>query len=126
VLSLLPAFLGEKLMKKTYKTSLSPLQQKKLLRISLLLALLFLLALFFMPGKGLYFQRQQKLRVAAINAEKEELVKKNEALRQEIQRLKTDERYLEEVARDQRGLLKKDEQVFDFSRKEQKKTQKQQ
>lgn len=113
-------------MKKTYKTSLSPLQQKKLVRISLLLALLFVVALFFMPGKGLYFQWKQKQQVAAINAEKEALVKKNEALREDIQRLKTDERYLEQVAREQRGLLKKDEQVFDFSRKEQQRKQKQQ
>ncbi|MBU0665129.1 MAG: septum formation initiator family protein [Proteobacteria bacterium] len=107
-------------MKRTYKTSLSPLQQKKLCRISLLLLIILLLAIFFTPGKGLYFLRKQKLQVVALNAEKQELVEKNTALREEIKRLKTDVHYLEEVAREQRGLLKKDEMVFDFSPKAQK------
>jgi cell division protein FtsB len=112
------------MMKKRYKTSLTPLQQKKLLRISLLLAVLLVLAIFFTPGKGLYFLQKEKLRVAEINADKQATKEKNNALREEIKRLKTDERYLEEVAREQHGLLKKDEQVFDFSPKESKKERK--
>jgi len=111
-------------MKKTYKTSLSPLQQKRLLRISLLLVVVLLLAIFFIPGKGLYFLHKEKRRIVDINAEKQALVEKNNTLREEVKRLKNDERYLEEVARGERGLLKKDEQVFDFSPKEQKKGQK--
>ncbi len=106
-------------MKRTYKTSLSPLQQKKLCRISLLLLVILLLSIFFTPGKGLYFLRKQKLQVAALNVEKQELREKNTALREEIKRMKTDVHYLEEVAREQRGLLKKDEMVFDFSPKTQ-------
>ncbi|MDO9042787.1 MAG: septum formation initiator family protein [Desulfocapsaceae bacterium] len=108
-------------MKKSYKISLSPLQQKKLYRISFLLVGLFLLVLFFTPGKGLFFLRKQKMQVVALNAEKQELEKKNKALREEIKRVTTDVRYLEEVAREQHGLLKKDEMVFDFSPKERKK-----
>lgn len=108
-------------MKKSYKISLSPLQQKKFYRISLLLVGILLLALFFTPGKGLFFLRKQKMQVAALNAEKQELTKKNNALREEIKRVTTDVRYLEEVAREQHGLLKKDEMVFDFSPKERKK-----
>jgi cell division protein FtsB len=114
-------FVGEILMKKSYKISLSPLQQKKLYRISFLLVGLFLLVLFFTPGKGLFFLRKQKMQVVALNAEKQELEKKNKALREEIKRVTTDVRYLEEVAREQHGLLKKDEMVFDFSPKERKK-----
>jgi cell division protein FtsB len=114
-------FVGEILMKKTYKISLSPLQQKKLYRISFLLVAIFLLFLFFTPGKGLYFLRKQKMQVAALNAEKQDLEKKNKALREEIKRVTTDVHYLEEVAREQHGLLKKDEMVFDFSPKERKK-----
>lgn len=110
-------------MKRTYKTSLSPLQQKKLYRISLLLVAIFLLVLFFSPGKGLFFLRKQKMQVIALNAEKQKLVEKNNILREEIKRVTTDVRYLEEVAREQHGLLKKDEMVFDFSPKEQKKRQ---
>jgi cell division protein FtsB len=114
-------FLEEILMKRSYKISLSPLQQKKFYRISLLLVGILLLALFFTPGKGLFFLRKQKMQVAALSAEKQELTKKNNALREEIKRVTTDVRYLEEVAREQHGLLKKDEMVFDFSPKERKK-----
>jgi cell division protein FtsB len=108
-------------MEKKHKTSLSPLQQKQVLRISLLLLLFFLLAIFFIPGKGLYFLRKQKMQVKALHAEKQELIENNEALREEIKRLNSDMLYLEEVARRQHGLLKKDEMVFEFSPKEQKK-----
>lgn len=108
-------------MKRAYKISLSPLQQKKLYRISLLLVAIFLLVLFFFPGKGLFFLRRQKMQVIALNAEKQKLVEKNNVLREEIKRVTTDVNYLEEVAREQHGLLKKDEMVFDFSPKEQKK-----
>ncbi len=108
-------------MKRTYKISLSPLQQKKLYRIFLLLVAIFLLVLFFTPGKGLFFLRRQKMQVIALNAEKQKLAEKNNVLREEIKRVTTDVRYLEEVAREQHGLLKKDEMVFDFSPKEQKK-----
>lgn len=97
------------------------MQQKKLYRISLLLVVIFLLVLFFTPGKGLFFLRRQKMQVIALNAEKQKLVEKNNVLREEIKRVTTDVRYLEEVAREQHGLLKKDEMVFDFSPKEQKK-----
>lgn len=97
------------------------MQQKKLFQVSLLLVTLLLLAIFFTPGKGLFFLRKQKIQVAALNAENQALVEKNNALRDEIKRVKTDESYLEEVARGQHGLLKKDEIVFDFSPKEKKK-----
>ena len=61
------------------------------------------------------------MQVIALNVEKQKLVEKNNVLREEIKRVTTDERYLEEVAREQHGLLKKDEMVFDFSPKEKKK-----
>ena len=61
------------------------------------------------------------MQISALNAEKQELVEKNNALRAEVMRMKTDMRYLEDVAREQHGLLKKDETVFDFSPKDQKK-----
>jgi cell division protein FtsB len=112
---------AEIFMKRTYKTPLSPLQQKKLYRISILLVGILLLAIFFTPGKGLFFLRKQKIQVATLNAEKQAMVEKNNALREDIKRVTTDMRYLEEVAREQHGLLKKEEMVFDFSPKEEKK-----
>lgn len=117
VLSVVEVF-EEITMKRTYKASLSPLQQKKMVHLSLLLVVLFLLMIVFAPGKGLLFLKKQKMQVDALHAEKQELVEKNNALREEINRVKTDVNYLEQVARGQHGLLKKDEMVFDFSPKE--------
>ena len=97
------------------------MQQKRMFQFLLLLVVLLLAFIFFAPGKGLLFLRQQKMQVEALHAEKQELVEKNNALREEINRVKTDVNYLEEVARGQHGLLKKDEMVFDFSPKERKK-----
>lgn len=108
-------------MKKKYKTSLSPLQQKRLYRFSFLLVILFLLLVFFLPGKGLFFLRQQKRKIEAINAEKQRMEEQNAELEKEVTRLKTDMRYLEDVARRQHGLLRKEEQVFEFSPHQKKK-----
>ncbi len=107
-------------MKRTYKTSLSSGQQKKLVQVLIFLTVLFLLAIILAPGKGLLFLRNQKVQVASLNAEKQNLLQKNIALREEIKRIKTDVVFLEEVARGQHGLLKKDEIVFDFTPQEKK------
>ena len=56
-------------------------------------------------------------RTAALEQQTEELMRSNEALKAEIERLKHDEAYLEQVAREKYGLLKKNERVFDFSGK---------
>jgi len=45
-----------------------------------------------------------------------ELEKENSALQEEINRLQNDSEYLEEVARREYGLLRKNERVFDFSK----------
>jgi cell division protein FtsB len=115
-------FVQDVSMKRTYTTPLSPLQRKKILRLALLLLFVLFLALFLTPGKGLYFLRKQKKEVSEISAEKLELTIKNDELREDIQKLQTDMNYLEEVARKQHGMLKKDEKVFDFSSREEKKS----
>lgn len=107
-------------MKRTYKTSLSSGQQKKLVQVLIFLTVLFLLAIILTPGKGLLFLRNQKVQIVSLNAEKQKLLQKNIALREEIKRIKTDVVFLEEVAREQHGLLKKDEIVFDFTPKDKK------
>ncbi len=108
-------------MKKTYKTSWSPDQQKRLVQVLIFFTVLVLLAIILAPGKGLLFLRNQKVQIASLHAEKQNLLQKNIALREEIKRMKTDVIFLEEVARGQHGLLKKDEIVFDFTPKEKKK-----
>lgn len=72
--------------------------------------------MIFSPHGGWrYYQVSRDLR--AIRTENEALRDANKALRQEIHRLKNDPQYLEEVARHDFDLLRKNEMIFDFSRK---------
>jgi cell division protein FtsB len=52
-----------------------------------------------------------------ISAQNEQLRETNTALRQEINKLKKDPVYLEEVARRQFGLIKKNEVIYEFPEK---------
>ena len=52
-----------------------------------------------------------------ILAQNEQLRESNTALRQEINKLKKDPIYLEEVARRQFGLIKKNEVIYEFPEK---------
>ncbi len=99
------------------KTSLSPLQRNRFLRISIAIIVFSLLGILFMPEKGLYHIRQQKSHCAEIRAEKVTLKVQNDAIKKDIERLQNDQEYLEKVAREDHGMLKKNEMIFDFSRK---------
>ncbi len=81
-----------------------------------LIALVFLLWVFFAPGGGYVHYRKVQRELSTIREKNIELQKSNAALRQEIERLQTDEAYLEKVAREKHGLLKKDERVYEFGK----------
>lgn len=80
-----------------------------------LIGLVFLSWLLFAPGGGYLQYRKARQELNAIRKQNIELQKSNTALRREIERLKTDEEYLEKVAREKHGLLKKDERVYEFN-----------
>lgn len=46
-----------------------------------------------------------------------QIEEENSKLQKDIDRLHNDPEYLERIAREEHGLLKKNERVFDFSRK---------
>lgn len=102
-------------VKKKPKKPLTPLQQNRLLKIILGLFVASMLWIFFAPGTGVY--SLLKLRNQAFELEKQtrELTLINEELRAEIDRLNNDTGYLEQIAREKYGMLKKNERVFDFS-----------
>ncbi|HIQ37666.1 MAG TPA: septum formation initiator family protein [Desulfocapsa sulfexigens] len=107
--------------KKKFRTPLSVLQRKQLIRISLAIVILSLLWLVFAPGSGLLHLRQQKKNLAALVAEQEILVQQNRDMKQDIERLQNDKKYLEQVAREKYGMLKDNEMVFDFAKEKKKK-----
>lgn len=102
--------------RKKPKKKLTPLQQNRLLKISLLIVCVMLLWLLFAPGTGVFGLLKLRQETARLERQTEELIKSNEVLRAEIDRLKNDPDYLERIAREKYGLLKKNEQMFDFSR----------
>ena len=100
------------------KKKLTPLQENRLLKIIIALVVLTFVWLLFAPGTGVYSLVKQRSRIAELERQTEALIKTNEELQAEIERLKHDQAYLEQVAREKYGLLKKNERVFDFSRGE--------
>ena len=103
-------------MRKKPKKPLTPLQQNRLLKLVLALVVGSTLWILFAPGTGVY--SLMKLRNQSLELEKQtqQLIETNEALRAEIDRLKNDPVYLEQIAREKYGMLKKNERVFDFSK----------
>lgn len=108
-------------MKQKRRTSLSPLQRKRLLRISFCVLGAALLWILFAPGRGFFFLQQQNKQLAALTAEHEALIVKNRELEEDVARLQRDEAYLEQVAREKHGMLKENEMVFDFAKEKKKK-----
>ncbi len=106
------------MLRKKPKKKLTPLQENRLLKIIIALVVLTFVWLLFAPGTGVYSLVKQRSRTAELERQSEALIKTNEELRAEIERLKHDQAYLEQVAREKYGLLKKNERVFDFSRGE--------
>ena len=76
------------------------------------LAAILALWVYFAPS-GLRQYLEVRSKVQSLSTEIDALRQQNEALRAEIDRIKTDPRHLEKIAREQ-GFLKKNEFVFDF------------
>ena len=96
------------------------MQRKRLLRISFALILLVILWVVFAPGRGMYHLHQRSKYLAGLETENEDLVQQNSDISRDIERLQSDEEYLEQVAREEHGMLKDNEMVFDFSKKKKK------
>ena len=94
----------------------SGLEKKKIFWwIGLAAASLLLLWLLFAPGRGYVHYRKMQREMKELAQETKRMEAKNLELVEEINRLKTDKSYLEEVARQKHGMLKKDEMVFEFT-----------
>jgi len=102
-------------MKKTVKKRISPRQEGLLLKIVLALLLVAVLWIIFSPGAGLVTLQGHRSDLGQLERKNTELEQENRDLQIEIDRLQNDPEYLEEVARKEYGLLRKNEKVFDFS-----------
>ena len=87
------------------------LKQKLLLSIAVMI-LFSLGALIVFGDNGLSELNRLKRELAGIIGENEEVSNENLSLYQEIDRLKNDYEYIENVARDQLGVIKRDEVII--------------
>ena len=97
------------------KKPLSPLQQNRLLKLILGLVAVSAVWLLFAPGTGVYSLLKLRNKAMQLEEQNEHLLNANKKLLVEIDRLENDKEYLEQIARKKYGLLKQNEQVFDFS-----------
>tara|TARA_Y100001960_G_C14732845_1_gene858591 strand:- start:1713 stop:2048 length:336 start_codon:yes stop_codon:yes gene_type:complete len=86
--------------------------QKKVIKLMLLLGLLVLLITFFFGDHGLYNLYTLKSERKRIQAEIDYLRNQRITLEDEKTRLKTDYKYIEEMAREKYRMAKKREKVF--------------
>ena len=77
--------------------------------------LFLLLFLLFAPGRGLVEYISLKKEMSGLQEENSRLAARNLELQEDIKKLRSDDKYLEEVARRKHGLLRKDETVFEFA-----------
>jgi len=97
-------------------TNLSDTDRKKVLLYSVLIvAVVGAWSVFGPYGVLKYYGVAKELN--AVLAQNEQLREANTALRQEINKLKHDPVYLEDVARRQFGLIKKNEVIYEFPEK---------
>ena len=82
----------------------------------LLFAFLFVIAFSEKGAVDLYQLHLKKVRIERLCVD---LQKQNRALYDNIQRLKNDGEYIENIARTELGMVGKDEMVYQFTKKEQ-------
>jgi cell division protein FtsL len=88
--------------------------KKKRILLLILISLLILGLFTFFGEKGIFhlFSLQKELaRIKGINLK---LNEENQNLREEVKRLKSDKRYIEEIARKELGMVKENEIIYQF------------
>lgn len=108
-------------MKRKRKKALSATQQKKLLRIVVGIVVFTLLWVVFAPGRGIFFLHQQKKHLAELKIEQKRLTLENNEMEQDIKQLQSNKKYLEHVAREEYGMVKDNEIIFNFAKEKKKK-----
>jgi len=102
--------------KRVPQKRVSSQDQGRRLKIILALVLVAVMWIIFSPGTGLLSLMGYRSELTQLQQKATELEKENSELQAKINRLQNDTEYLEEVARKEYGLLRKNERVFDFSR----------
>ena len=90
----------------------------KIIVMTAMLALFSFLFVIGLSDRGAVDLYQLHLRKVRLNRSSLELQKRNQSLYRNIQRLKHDPEYIEDIARTELGMVGKDELVYQFRKKE--------
>jgi len=93
------------------------IREKRKLRNLIVSAMLIFAVWFFFSPWGYFKYYRITNELEDLKKANSEIELKNQTLEKEIERLKNDPAYIEKVAREKFGLVKKNELVFDFSTK---------
>ncbi len=99
------------------KQKLSELQESRVIKIVLALLIIAVLWIIFAPGSGVISLMSKRSELKKLQHETTQIEQQIDRLQNDIDRLQDDPTYLEEVARKEFGLLRKNEKVYDFSKK---------
>ncbi|MBU1567069.1 MAG: septum formation initiator family protein [Proteobacteria bacterium] len=99
------------------KQKLSPIQENRYFKIVISLVVLALLWVILSPGSGLLAVWRKRSEQKTLQQQNIQLEEENSRLQKEIDKLQNDPGYLEEIARREHNLLKKNERVFEFAPK---------
>ena len=94
-------------------------REKKLLSYTgLFFALLVFLWIVFVPDSGILDMFRSRQKLEKLQAENIKLEQENKVLQEEIDKLQNDPAYIEEKARKEYGMLKENEVLYIFKKKE--------
>lgn len=93
-------------------------EKKQLSYFGLLFATLLILWIVFAPNRGILALYKSQKEIEILQAENRRLEEENRVLQEEINRLQDDPTFLEERARKEYGMLKENEVLYIFKKKE--------
>ena len=98
------------------RQKLSAQQESRVIKIILAFLVVAVLWIIFAPGSGVVTLMSKRSKLETLQQETTRLQQQIDQLQKNIDRLQNDTKYLEEVARKDFGLLKRNEKVYDFSK----------
>jgi len=90
---------------------------KKIISLTFILILVALLAMTVFGQRGLLHMTRLKEELRLFEENNQRLQKENLALKKQIEQLKNDRRHLEDLARDELGLAKENELIYELKKK---------
>jgi cell division protein FtsB len=90
---------------------------KKILTLACAVLLFILLGITIFGQRGLLHLFRIKEEVKTLEEHNKQLKAENLALKKQIDQLKSNHRYLEDLARDELGLAKQDELIYELKKK---------